>query len=109
MRVTYHKLVRDQVPAIVAADGGRPVTRVLDHVGYEAPLRAKLLEEAHEAQAAPDGELVSELADVLEVLQALAAVHDMSWTDVVSEAGRKRAERGGFDQRIFLEYVDQVP
>jgi predicted house-cleaning noncanonical NTP pyrophosphatase (MazG superfamily) len=109
MRVTYHKLVRDQVPAIVAADGGQPVTRVLDHVGYEAALRAKLLEEAHEAQAAPDGELVSELADVLEVLQALAAVHDMGWEDVVSEAGRKRAERGGFDQRIFLEYVDQFP
>jgi len=26
----------------------------------------------------------------------------------VSEASRKRAERGGFDKRIFLEYVDQA-
>ena len=32
----------------------------------------------------------------------------MSWEDIVSEAGRKRAERGGFDDRIFLEYVDQA-
>jgi predicted house-cleaning noncanonical NTP pyrophosphatase (MazG superfamily) len=48
------------------------------------------------------------IADVLEVLQALAAVHDMSWEDIVSEANRKRAERGGFDKRIFLEYVDQA-
>jgi hypothetical protein len=32
----------------------------------------------------------------------------MSWEDVVSEASRKRAERGGFDHRIFLEYVDQA-
>jgi hypothetical protein len=32
----------------------------------------------------------------------------MSWEDIVSEAGRKRGERGGFDQRIFLEYVDQA-
>jgi predicted house-cleaning noncanonical NTP pyrophosphatase (MazG superfamily) len=108
MRVIRHKLVRDRIPAIIAADGGQPVTRVLDDVGYEAALRAKLLEEAHEAQAAPDGQLASELADVLEVLQALAAVHDMGWEDVVSEASRKRAERGGFDQRIFLEYVDQA-
>ena len=108
MRVTHHKLVRDQIPAIIAADGGQPVTRVLDQAGYEAALRAKLLEEAHEAQAAPDGQLASELADVLEVLQALAAAHDMSWEDIVSEASRKRAERGGFDQRIFLEYVDQA-
>jgi hypothetical protein len=29
--------------------------------------------------------------------------------DIVSEASRKRAERGGFDKRIFLEYVDQTP
>jgi predicted house-cleaning noncanonical NTP pyrophosphatase (MazG superfamily) len=108
MRVTYHKLVRDRIPAIIAADGGQPVTRVLDQAGYEAALRAKLLEEAHEAQGAPDGQLVSELADVLEVLQALAAAHDVGWEDIVSEASRKRAERGGFDNRIFLECVDQA-
>jgi predicted house-cleaning noncanonical NTP pyrophosphatase (MazG superfamily) len=107
MRVVHHKLVRDQIPAIITAAGGRPVTRVLDDAGYEGALRAKLLEEAHEAQAAPDGQLASELADVLEVLQALAAAHHMSWEGVVSEAGRKRAERGGFDNRIFLEYVEQ--
>ena len=108
MRVTHHKLVRDQIPAIIAADGHQAVTRVLDQAGYEAALRAKLLEEAHEAQAAPDGKLASELADVLEVLQALAAAHDMTWEDIVSEASRKRGERGGFDQRIFLEYVEQA-
>jgi predicted house-cleaning noncanonical NTP pyrophosphatase (MazG superfamily) len=108
MRVAYNKLVRDQIPGIIAADGGQPVTRVLDGAGYEAALRTKLLEEAREAQAAPDGKLLPELADVLEVLQALARVHDMSWEDVVSEAGRKRTERGGFDERIFLEYVEQA-
>jgi predicted house-cleaning noncanonical NTP pyrophosphatase (MazG superfamily) len=108
MRVAHHKLVRDQIPAIITADGGRPVTRVLDEAGYEAALRAKLLEEAHEAQAAPGGQLASELADVLEVLKALAAAHHLSWEEIVSEAGRKRAERGGFDNRIFLEYVEQT-
>jgi len=40
---------------------------------------------------------------------ALAAAHDMSWKDVVSEASRKRAESGGFGHRIFPEYVDQAP
>jgi hypothetical protein len=32
----------------------------------------------------------------------------MSWEDIVSEVSRKRADRGGFDDRIFLEYVDQA-
>jgi predicted house-cleaning noncanonical NTP pyrophosphatase (MazG superfamily) len=108
MRVAHHKLVRDQIPEIIAAAGRQPVTRVLDQAGYQAALRAKLVEEAREAQATPDGELASELADVLEVLKALAAAYEMTWEDVVSEADRKRAERGGFGGRIFLEYVDQA-
>ena len=45
---------------------------------------------------------------MLEVLRALAAAHGLSWEGVVAEAARKRSERGGFDQRIFLEYVDQA-
>ena len=108
MRLDYHKLVRDGIPRIIEAGGGQPVTRVLDRAGYLAALRAKLVEEAEEARAAPDGQLGSELADVLEVLRALAAAHGMSWEDVVAEAARKRDERDGFDRRIFLEYVEQV-
>jgi predicted house-cleaning noncanonical NTP pyrophosphatase (MazG superfamily) len=108
MRLDYHKLVRDGIPRIIEADGGKPVTRVLDQAGYLAALRAKLLEEAEEAQAAPDRQLRAELADVLEVLRALATAHGLNWEDVEAEAARKRDERGGFDQRIFLEYVDQV-
>ena len=108
MRLEYHKLVRDGIPRIIETGGGQPVTRVLDQARYLAALRAKLMQEAEEAQAAPDGQLRSELADVLEVLQALAAAHGMSWEDVVAEAPRKRGERGGFDQRIFLEYVERA-
>lgn len=52
MRLDYHKLVRDQIPRIIEADGGQPVTHVLDRAGYLAALRAKLVEEAEEAQAA---------------------------------------------------------
>lgn len=108
MRLDYHKLVRDGIPRIIEADGGQAVTRVLDQAGYLMALRAKLMEEAEEARAASDRQLRSELADVLEVLRALATAHGMSWEDVVAEAARKRDERGGFDQRIFREYVDQV-
>jgi predicted house-cleaning noncanonical NTP pyrophosphatase (MazG superfamily) len=82
--------------------------RVLDQAGYLAALRAKLQGEAEEVRSAPDGQLRSELADVLEVLWALDAAHGMSWEDVVAEAARKRDDRGGFDQRTFLEYVDRV-
>ena len=109
MRVAYNKLVRDQIPDIIEAAGSRPATRILDHASYQVALRIKLLEEAREAEAAADEQLASELADVLEVLRALAKANDMTWEDIELEARRKRAERGGFDRRILLEHVDQAP
>ena len=106
MRVAYNKLVRDQIPDIIAAAGSQPSTRVLDHASYQGALRSKLVEEAREAEVAADEQLASELADVLEVLRALATAHGMTWEDIEFQARRKRAERGGFDRRIFLEHVD---
>jgi predicted house-cleaning noncanonical NTP pyrophosphatase (MazG superfamily) len=73
MRVTYNKLIRDRIPEIIEADGRRAVTRVLRDEDYRAALLAKLVEEAREAENAPDGELAGELADVWEVFQALLA------------------------------------
>ena len=107
MRVVYNKLVRDLIPDIIAANGSQPSTRVLNHSSYQEALRSKLVEEAQEAEAASDEQVVSELADVLEVLRALAQSYGMKWDDIEFQAARKRAERGGFDHRIFLEYVEQ--
>ena len=107
MRVVDNKLVRDLIPDIIAADGSQPSTRVLDHADYQEALRSKLVEEAQEAEAASDDQLASELADLLEVLRALAQAHGMKWDDIELQATRKRAERGGFDRRIFLDYVEQ--
>jgi predicted house-cleaning noncanonical NTP pyrophosphatase (MazG superfamily) len=107
MRVVYNKLVRDYIPGIIAMDGCQPATRVLDQASYPAALRTKLVEEAQEAQSAAEEQLLSELADVLEVLRALASAYGVGWAAIESEADRKRAERGGFGERIFLEYVEQ--
>ena len=66
MRLAYNKLVRDRIPDIITAAGSEPATRILDQESFRAALRVKLVEEAHEAQAASDEQLASELADVLE-------------------------------------------
>jgi predicted house-cleaning noncanonical NTP pyrophosphatase (MazG superfamily) len=53
------------------------------------------------------GRLGDELADVVEVLHAIAEANGLSWDRVLEIATRKRIERGAFDNRIFLEYVEQ--
>ncbi|HEY1641002.1 MAG TPA: nucleoside triphosphate pyrophosphohydrolase [Streptosporangiaceae bacterium] len=107
MRVTYRKLVRDRIPEIIRDNGGQPATRILSQEDFRAALIAKLGEEAHEVSAAPAADLPGELADVLEVLRALAGAAGLTWAELTDEAARKRAERGGFRDRIFLEHVDQ--
>jgi predicted house-cleaning noncanonical NTP pyrophosphatase (MazG superfamily) len=108
MRVTYDKLIRDRIPEIIMANGDRAVTRVLDAEEYRTALLAKLVEEAQEARNAAADELPDELADVLEVLLALLSTLPLTWQQVEDLAAAKRAERGGFQGRIFLEYTEQT-
>ena len=109
MRVTYNKLIRDRIPEIIEADGHRAVTRVLPDGDYRAALLAKLVEEAREAESAPDDELAGELADVWEVFQALLATLPLAQHELEALAAAKRDKRGGFGSRIFLEYTEPHP
>jgi predicted house-cleaning noncanonical NTP pyrophosphatase (MazG superfamily) len=108
MQVAYNKLIRDRVPQIIKAGGRRPVTHVLDEDSYHAALLAKLVEEAQEASTAAPEDLPAELADVVEVLQALTVTVGTTWDELLSLAADKRSQRGGFQQRLFLESVEET-
>lgn len=102
MRKTTAKLVRDGIPDIIAANGDSYELEELAESDYLLALRAKLIEEAQEAAAADGEALVTELADLLEVLDALLAASGISMDEVRAAQHRKRAERGGFDRRLRL-------
>ncbi len=106
MRIVYNKLVRDRIPETIQSEGRQPTTRILDNNSYQSALLAKLLEEAQEARVATAEHLRDELVDVLEVLQASAKSESITWEGLLPEAVHKRTQRGGFDGRVFLEYVE---
>jgi len=108
VRTTYNKLVRDRIPEIIKLEGRDPVTRILNDEEYRSSLLAKLREEAQEAESASAENLLCELADILEVLLALTETHNITWREVESAATLKRAQRGGFRGRVFLEYVEHT-
>ncbi|MEZ0362636.1 hypothetical protein ACAG26_02880 [Mycobacterium sp. pUA109] len=49
------------------------------------------------------------MADMLEVLAALAGLHDATVDDIIALAAKKRCERGGFGNRLWLETADANP
>ncbi|MBD2094478.1 nucleoside triphosphate pyrophosphohydrolase [Trichocoleus sp. FACHB-591] len=102
MHKVHNKLVRDRIPEIIQAAGQEFKVTTLSEAEYEQALRRKLLEEAQETVEAGNQELIKELADLLEVIDTLMALHQINLTTVREEQERRRAERGGFEQRLFL-------
>jgi len=51
--------------------------------------------------------VVEELADLLEVVRALAAEHGVDWDEVLTAADDKKQDRGGFAGRLFLTGVEE--
>ncbi|EFW93402.1 hypothetical protein ZOD2009_06042 [Haladaptatus paucihalophilus DX253] len=100
---TYDKLVRDHIPDIIEENDERPVTHVADSDEHERRLAEKLDEEV--AEFRESGE-VMELADVLEVVYALAEGKGISPDELERLRAEKAAERGGFDDGIVLERVE---
>ncbi|GAA4186520.1 hypothetical protein GCM10022252_18630 [Streptosporangium oxazolinicum] len=96
------KLVRDRIPEIIRAGGGDPVVTVLGDADYREALLEKLFEEATELRGASAAGVAEEIADVLEVLRAVAHVHGYEWWDIEKAAEVKRTERGAFLERLHL-------
>ena len=100
----YNKLVRDKIPEIIEADGKECKTRILSNDEYIAALEAKLNEEVAEYQADKN---LEEMADVLEVLQAICTARGYSLDELELTREKKAQKRGGFKEKIFLEYVEE--
>jgi predicted house-cleaning noncanonical NTP pyrophosphatase (MazG superfamily) len=105
----YNKLVRDRIPEIIENTGKQFLARTLENEEYIKELKNKSFEELEEyLNAENDTDAIEELADLLEIIHALAECHGAS-IEKVEEVRQKKAEkRGGFKERIFLiEVVDK--
>ncbi len=86
----YKKLVRDKMPEIIEADGKACKTRILSDEEYIAALEAKLNEEIAEYQADKN---LEEMADVLEVLQAICIARGYSLEELEALRAKKASEK----------------
>lgn len=98
----YHKLVRDRIPDIIKADGKTCVTEILPDEQYLEMLDAKLSEELAEYQ---ESKSLEELADLLEVVQAVVNARGWTWEQLEQVRADKVTKRGGFEKKILLKKV----
>ena len=84
MRKNYNKLIRDRIPEIIEATGKKYDIEVMDDSSYRKMLLQKVVEEAQELVEASPEEIIMELADLYEVLDAVVATYNLSNDDVKS-------------------------
>ncbi|KPQ40319.1 MAG: hypothetical protein HLUCCO16_03435 [Phormidium sp. OSCR] len=102
-----YKLVRDRIPEIIKKAGKTCEIEYLDREHYQQALRDKLIEEAQEAAQANPEDLLSELADLSEVIEALLKTHHISLDTLKQVQSQRQQQRGGFDQQIRLLSVSR--
>lgn len=103
----YNKLVRDRIPEIIESTGKKFSTRILNDEEYITELKKKSFEELEEYVRTDNHEDgIEELADLLELIHALAETHGASIEKVEEVRKLKVDKRGGFNEKIFLIEVE---
>ena len=102
MTKVYNKLVRDRIPAIITESGKSCTTRILEDGEYLGYLDEKLNEELAEYQQSKS---LEELADLMEVIRAVVKARGFSLEELEAIRSQKAAQRGGFEEKIFLMEV----
>lgn len=102
MKIIYKKLVRDNIPDICNSNNQVPNYRVLSDDEYKTALLKKLKEETREYISSND---IEELADILEVVEALAVNQGSNLDKVLKIKEAKASKNGKFEKKYFLESV----
>lgn len=98
----YNKLIRDKIPEIISAASKSFDTHIATEEEYTNGLEAKLNEEVLEYL---EDKNLEELADIMEVVFALARNLGYSEDDLIQKRNEKRDNRGGFHDKLILEKV----
>lgn len=101
--LVFRKLVRDKIPASITDKGEHVIQVTLRGEALLNALKAKLVEEAIEvADSTSTTEILEELADVQEVIYAIASHVKLTKANIESMRKEKREKRGGFDEAKVL-------
>lgn len=104
----YNKLVRDLIPEIITKDGKTADIIILSEESFKQAIKDKLIEEATEvANAQNRDDILSELADILEVMDSIKQIYNINTLEVNTIQAVKALQRGKFDKKIFLKSVNE--
>ncbi len=105
-RIYYNKLSRDKIPENIAAKGVEYEVKTLSEEEFQTELLKKVVEEAIEvSETSSHEELISEIADLEDVLEELKSIKSITAQELQVAKDRAFAKKGGFKNRTFLVWA----
>lgn len=106
-KFTCNKLGHDKDLETFKSEGIIVKYKLLDQQQLREALMNKLLEEANEVQKAETkSDIIAELGDVLELIDAICKVYEISPQKVVQEKEKHFKMRGGFEKGLYIETIE---
>lgn len=101
----YNKLVRDKIPNEINNIPNKSCKYyIMNDDEYNNELDKKLIEEAYEYKA---DHSIEELADLMEVIQAIMKERKISEEELKLAMKIKKDKKGAFYNKIFLQSVEE--
>lgn len=112
MRKYINKLVRDKIPDLIKEDNKKCWTyKMKDDLIFTIALLNKIKEETKELGEALESldrdKIIDNFVDLYEVLDALKKVYNISDLEIELNQHRKEANKGSFNNRIYLDFVEE--
>ena len=102
-----NKLWRDKAIDMAESKGSKIHWTRLEDAAFSEQLKIKFMEESQEVCATQSKEdLIEELGDILEVMNAFGSIYDFTLQDVCDVRDKKHQERGGFQGRKFVTIAE---
>jgi predicted house-cleaning noncanonical NTP pyrophosphatase (MazG superfamily) len=106
MRKEYNKLIRDHIPDLIRKEGRDCEVITMSKGEFRQALLQKLTEEAQEAASSANlKELITELADLYEVMDTVMEEYEIDKESILVKQELRRKERGGFSKRYRLVWT----
>lgn len=107
IRYEFNKLIRSKIPKRMIVENVSINGKELSDCEFIAELKNKIVEEAQEVSSATDREnLIAELADVTEVIHAIAKASDITLEEIESERLTKLEVNGDFQAPNYINYIE---
>lgn len=102
----FAKLVRNRIVEQIIRAGNIPHWRILSDTEYVQELKNKIVEEAHEIPEASGENLISELADIQELIDNLIKALGVTKAKLSDVQKKKNKTNGSFDQKHYIENAE---